>query len=109
MVRLGQGWAADEALAISVCCALVTRTFEEGVILAVNHDGDSDSTGSITGQLLGARDGVEAIPREWLEPLELCDVIEELTRDLYAFPDWDLTEDSQGSDAGSIWKKYPGF
>jgi ADP-ribosylglycohydrolase len=43
------------AIAIAICCALVARDFA-GVILAVNHDGDSASTGSIAGNLLGATD-----------------------------------------------------
>lgn len=39
--QLGQGWVAEEALAISIYCALVARDFKHGVILAVNHGGDS--------------------------------------------------------------------
>ena len=47
---LGEGWAGDEALAISIYCVLVAGDdFTRGVRLAVNHSGDSDSTGSITG------------------------------------------------------------
>jgi len=75
IARLGQGWIAEEALAISIYCALVARNFKHGVILAVNHDGDSDSTGAIAGNLLGTMYGVKSIPAEWLEPLELRDVI----------------------------------
>lgn len=88
--RLGEGWVAEEALAISIYCALVPSDFEAGVVLAVNHDGDSDSTGAITGNLLGARDGAGVIPERWLEPLELRDVITEVATDLYEFADWDL-------------------
>jgi len=51
--ELGGGWIAEEALAIGVYCALKATTFEDGVIMAVNHDGDSDSTGLIAGHLLG--------------------------------------------------------
>ena len=40
--RLGQGWVAEEALAIALYCALKAGSFREGIILAVNHDGDSD-------------------------------------------------------------------
>lgn len=64
----GQGWIAGEALAISIYCALVARNFRHGVGLAVNHDGDSDSTGSIVDNLLGVMHGVKSIPAEWLEP-----------------------------------------
>lgn len=109
IARLGQGWIAEEALAISVYCALVARNFRHGVILAVNHDGDSDSTGSIAGNLLGVMHGVKAIPAEWLEPLELREVIAELAEDLYAFKDWKIGEYSENEDLNQrIWRKYPG-
>ena len=83
-------------------CALVAESFTDGVVLAVNHGGDSDSTGSIAGNLLGAELGVDAIAAEWLEPLELRAVITEIADDLYDFPAW--------SDGGGqrIWAKYPG-
>lgn len=110
MARLGLGWIAEEALAISIYCALVARNFKHGVILAVNHDGDSDSTGSITGNLLGAMHGVKAIPSEWLEPLELPDVITELAQDLYSFKEWEIGEHSENEELNQrIWRKYPGF
>jgi ADP-ribosylglycohydrolase len=109
IAQLGQGWIAEEALAISIYCALVSSNFRHGVILAVNHDGDSDSTGSIVGNLLGAMHGVQAIPVEWLEPLELRDVITELAEDLYAFKDWEIGEDSGNEELNQrIWRKYPG-
>lgn len=69
VATLGEGWVAEEALAIGVYCALVARDFEHGVLLAVNHSGDSDSTGSITGNLLGAMLGYDAIPPRWIEEL----------------------------------------
>lgn len=75
LTALGEGWVAEEALAISIYCALTAHSFEEGVVFSVNHSGDSDSTGAIAGNLLGAMQGVEAIPERWLKPLELCDVI----------------------------------
>jgi ADP-ribosylglycohydrolase len=93
IARLGQGWITEEALAISIYCALIARDFKHGVVLPVNHDGDSDSTGSIVGKLLGAK----AIPKEWLEPLELREVISELAEDLYAFRDWEIGEYSHFS------------
>ncbi len=106
---LGQGWLADEALAIGLYCALTAESFEDGIVAAVNHDGDSDSTGSIAGNLLGAGIGVGAISSEWLEPLELRDVICEIADDLYDYPDWHLSEHSSHDDAERIWHKYPGY
>jgi ADP-ribosyl-[dinitrogen reductase] hydrolase len=82
---LGGGWVAEEALAIAVCCALVAKDFRDGVLLAVNHSGDSDSTGSIAGNLLGVHFGFDAIPSTWLERLELREEIERLATDLNAF------------------------
>ncbi len=41
-----------------IYCALVAQDFTSGVLLAVNHSGDSDSTGSVCGNLLGALGGL---------------------------------------------------
>jgi ADP-ribosylglycohydrolase/protein-tyrosine phosphatase len=108
--KIGLGWIAEEALAISIYCALVARDFRDGIILAVNHDGDSDSTGSITGDLLGTVYGANAIPHEWLEPLELRAVITELAQDLYVFRNWNIGEYSNNEELNKyIWEKYPGY
>jgi len=83
--RLGAGWVAEEALAIAVYCALVHHDdFSAGVRLAVNHGGDSDSTGAIAGNILGTLLGVEAIPARWLEALELREEITAVADDLQA-------------------------
>lgn len=79
---LGEGWIAEEALAISVYCALIAKDFRHGVLMAVNHDGDTDSTGSMTGNILGLLWGVEAIPQEWIDGVELRDLIEEMAIEL---------------------------
>ncbi len=82
--QLGEGWVGDEALAIALYCALkYADDFEKGVVAAVNHDGDSDSTGAIAGNILGAALGYDAIPRKYLEKLELRGVIEEVAEDLW--------------------------
>lgn len=79
---LGGGWVAEEALAIGLYCALVAKEFSEGVLLAVNHGGDSDSTGSIAGNLLGLLHGEAGIPKRWLERLELRREITRVADDL---------------------------
>ena len=75
--QLGEGWVGDEALAIAVFCALRhSDDFEAAVIAAVNHGGDSDSTGAICGNIVGASLGYDAIPDFFKgEKLELHDVI----------------------------------
>lgn len=82
--RLGGGWVGEEALAIAVCAALAARDLADGLLLAVNHSGDSDSTGSIAGNILGALHGDGAIPSSWLDHLELRDVITTLALDAVA-------------------------
>lgn len=82
--QLGEGWVGDETLAIAVYCALrYSDDFEKGVVAAVNHDGDSDSTGAVAGNILGASLGFDAIPRKFLERLELLDVCLEIAEDLH--------------------------
>lgn len=83
---LGQGWIAEEALGISLFCAMAAGDdFEKGLRLAVNHGGDSDSTGAITGNLLGAILGADAVPERFLADLELRDLIEEIAGDLHRY------------------------
>ena len=66
--KLGGGWVGEEALAISIYCALQYQDdFQKGVVLAINHSGDTDSTGSITGNLLGFLLGEGAIPNHFIE------------------------------------------
>jgi len=98
--RLGGGWVGEEALAISLYCALASQDdFARGVLLAVNHSGDSDSTGAITGNLLGLMLGVGAIPEKWMAELELRAEIEAMAGDLFK-----LFEDTDA------WlSRYPGW
>ena len=79
---LGEGWVAEEALAIGIFCALAAPNLESALRLAVNHGGDSDSTGAIAGNLLGASLGEGAIPHRWLAVLELREEILRLAEEL---------------------------
>jgi len=107
--ELGEGWMAEEALAIGLVCAQAAPDFETGVRLAVNHDGDSDSTAAIAGHLLGAMHGAEAIPKRWTISLELRRVIVETADDLATFPEWPIGEYMPDSDEADYWKRrYPG-
>ena len=80
---LGEGWVAEETLGISLYCALRYKDdFSAGIIASVNHKGDSDSTGAVTGNILGALLGYSAMEEKWKENLELKDVILEMADDL---------------------------
>lgn len=82
--KLGEGWVAEETLAIAVYCAIKYEDdFDKALIAAVNHRGDSDSIGAVTGNILGARLGLQGIPEKYIEKLELKDVILEIADDLY--------------------------
>lgn len=82
--RLGEGWVGEEALAIAVYCALrYKKDFEGALIASVNHNGDSDSTGSVTGNILGAYLGYDRIPPKFKEKLELSALIGTIADDLF--------------------------
>jgi ADP-ribosylglycohydrolase len=103
---LGEGWVAEEALAIGVYCALVARGFEHAVLLAVNHSGDSDSAGAIAGNIFGSLRGYDEIPAQWTYDLELNEVIEPLCRDWNAA----FTADPEfAPDPEEWWERYPGW
>jgi hypothetical protein len=78
--------------------------------MAVNVTGDSDTTGAIAGNLLGAERGVHEIPDEWLAVLELRALITEIADDLASSPKWRLDKDGAGLDQTRVayWlNRYP--
>jgi len=85
IAQLGEGWVGEEALAIALFAALKhTHDWKASTLAAVNHSGDSDSTGSICGAILGAALGVEAIPTSWIERIENRSLLEKTAADMYA-------------------------
>ncbi len=73
---LGEGWVAEETLAIAVFC--VTRHIDsvaDTLTAAVNHGGDSDSTGAVAGNIIGAILGYKAIPESLTADLQFHDLI----------------------------------
>ena len=119
---LGEGWIAEEALAIGVYAALAYPEFDQvrqALSLAVSHGGDSDSTGAICGNILGALHGVEALPSDLLDHLEGRATIEQIADDLWVFAE--TPERLQTSVVGSDgrvgfpepdpqwWERYPGW
>lgn len=101
--QLGEGWIAEEAMAIAVYCAIAAPDFESGVRMAVNIEGDSDSVGAIAGNILGALHGEGVIPKRWLDSLELREVIGEVAEDFLRLPE------SREEDEERWWSRYPGF
>ena len=68
--ELGAGWVGEEALAIALACSVAAPDMSTGLLASVNHSGDTDSTGSICGNLLGSHLGAEAIDRRWVAELD---------------------------------------
>jgi ADP-ribosylglycohydrolase len=100
--ELGEGWVAEEALAVGLYAVLATAApvhgdstegvgapdlvqhFKAAIAVAINHSGDSDSTGSIAGNILGAYYGTDCLPADWLESLEAPEVIRGMAGQLVA-------------------------
>lgn len=92
IAQLGEGWTGEEAWAIALYSALrYIDNLEKAIIISVNHDGDSDSTGSICGNIMGAIYGYEHIKERNIfcsenkkleETLELSEIILTLADDL---------------------------
>ena len=90
--KLGEGWVAEETWAIALYSAIRhIDSVEDAIIASVNHDGDSDSTGSVCGNIMGAIYGYEHIKernifcpegKQLEETLELSEIILALADDL---------------------------
>ena len=75
--------SASECLCGAIYASMVCpEDFDEAMILAVNHSGRSGAVAAITGAILGAKLGQEALPDFYLESLEPIDVLRELAQDL---------------------------
>jgi len=102
---LGGAWVAEEALAISLLCALhYPNDFEKAVLTAINHSGDSDSTGAITGNLVGFMVGERGIPEKWKQNLMYADIVRQMAEDLHTgCPSFTYEPNER-------WmEKYPGY
>lgn len=86
--ELGDGWNADSCLANAIFLTLrFPHDYYRGIHAAVNRTGDSDTVGSVTGNLLGTWMGYDEVSRQLdevyhtkdylLNSLEMFDLIEE--------------------------------
>lgn len=70
----GSGYVIH-CLEASLWCALQASSFSSGVLRAVNLGDDTDTTGAVTGGLLGLHFGAAAIPEDWQHQLARRDDI----------------------------------
>ena len=83
---IGQGWVGEEALGISLYCALkFPKDYRKSVLAAVNHSGDSDTTGAVTGAILGTILGVKGISGKWVKGVENPDKIKGIADDMFKY------------------------
>jgi ADP-ribosylglycohydrolase len=81
---LGEGWVGEEAVASAMYCFWRSPdVYSAAVLTAINTDGDSDSIGAITGSVMGARLGINAIPLGWRDRVEDSAYLHELGKRLW--------------------------
>lgn len=69
--EIGRGWTGEEAVAVALYAVLSARDFTDALQRAANHDGDSDSTAALAGQIWGAWKGVDSLPMAWVRRLDV--------------------------------------
>lgn len=97
--QLGAGWTAEEALSIAIHACRSARDLEHGLVVAVSHSGDSDSTGAIAGNALGLLFPDEARRHRWARQIECADLIEQISQDLAS---------AISGQIGDLQTRYPG-
>lgn len=98
--QLGEGWVAEEALAIAIYSSIkYQNNFEKAIVCSINHNGDSDSTGAIAGNIIGTYLGYDKIPNKYKDNIELKDVILEIAEDLYN------DYKSENEDIDEVWEQ----
>jgi len=71
-------------LEASLYCVDTTTTFEGALLKAVNLGDDADSVGAVTGQLAGAKYGVDSIPEDWLDKLVDSEKIISIAEEIFS-------------------------
>jgi poly(ADP-ribose) glycohydrolase ARH3 len=61
---------AIESVPAAIGAFVLTDSFRDAVVLAVNLGGDTDTIGAMAGAIAGAYYGYGQIPKAWLDPLE---------------------------------------
>ncbi len=71
IAKLGNNEVSVNSVPTALYCSLRhLDDFRAGVLMAVNLGGDTDTIGAMTGAILGAYNGINSIPADWMEKLE---------------------------------------
>lgn len=83
MRYIGEGWVAEEAVALALYCVLrYPDSYVKAVQRGANSNGDSDSVACIAGGVAAARLGLDAIPQAWIARCENHSYIADLSQRL---------------------------
>ncbi|MGW3467553.1 ADP-ribosylglycohydrolase family protein [Saccharopolyspora sp. NPDC000995] len=94
---------SGENLQIAVYIGMASDYVREALLLAMNYTEHRSVVGAISGMLIGADFGVQAIPSDLRAPLVLGDAIETLAKDA-------LVEFSPGPPTDEAWlRRYPAW
>jgi ADP-ribosylglycohydrolase len=103
---LGGGWVGEEALSIALYCALShPDDFESAIVLSINHSGDTDSTGAITGNIVGLMLGEQAIPSRWSAGLQQREPVLQMAIDLHT----EIRGDAHDHADADWTRRYPPY
>ncbi|MBQ8887388.1 MAG: ADP-ribosylglycohydrolase family protein [Candidatus Gastranaerophilales bacterium] len=82
--QFGKGANAAETLGIALYSVLRhPDNYKKTIITAVNHSGDSDTTGAVAGNICGAYIGINKMPRSWIENIEHSSLLDKYAKDIY--------------------------
>jgi ADP-ribosylglycohydrolase len=68
---------------IALYCFLKFKNYSDAVIAAISNGGDTDTQAATTGNLCGAKYGIEGIPTQWIDQVEDHDGLMALDSQLY--------------------------
>ncbi|MBQ0922855.1 ADP-ribosylglycohydrolase family protein [Saccharopolyspora endophytica] len=85
--QLAAEFGAESALGVLAIAGYAAEhgrrtSFDEGIAVSVLHGGDRLASANLCGQLLGTNLGPAAIPRQWIEQLDIRDLVAELAADV---------------------------
>jgi ADP-ribosylglycohydrolase len=80
---LGEGWLGYEAVASALFCCMTCPDFKSAVRMGATTNGDSDSIACIAGAWMGAKVGLDGIPKDWVANVEDSEKLIDLADRLY--------------------------
>ena len=93
-----------DGLAMALHVLYYTNSFKDAILKVVNLRGDSDSVGSVVGQIAGAYYGIDNIPNEWIKIINQWDDNEIALRGYILFHLFDNVDNNSVNDINKKFK-----